>query len=412
MKRTLASVLALCLAAACGHKPGPGPGPDETQVRVLAGKDPLSGAPVVFHAGDGRALSQAVTDAQGRASYALPDGGAVTAIIEVGASAPAMRTVFDVSAGDEVVFGRDYPLTPEPILTATLALPGSYPGAASYEVQTNCASGAVPDPDSSVELELDTGCLPMFDVLGVARDGNGDVIATSASVNIPAAQFEINVQLSAWNDTLQTVSIDLLNAPGGSLEAFARAYKLDQGSELSVESEQSALASPTSDVSFDVLVPPGVGTLTGYTTGIRFEDTVGSTYVIGQAAAGDASVTLDGLADLPPRTFAPAVDTADLARPVVNWSAESVFQSADATFVRLSWSNSSWQLVLPGAEATTVTVPALPDSLDAYRPQQAPTSTRVRVIDFNWISGFDGVERFEHAPIESASQANVSEAGS
>ena len=182
--------LACCLAAACGSSP-PAGGPDagtpdasgpnlvqvSAHVRMLDDlSSPAAGVPIFFSNVDGSVAWSGKSDANGKATAMVEDGGSVTTYWGVGAEPLIMSTVVGVHAGDDVdltMENRDY----GGYTGSFTASYTPYAGSASTEFFDQCDDAQVTTQNNAVTLAR---CAPQpLDGILLALDGSGTPIAES-----------------------------------------------------------------------------------------------------------------------------------------------------------------------------------------------------------------------------------------
>lgn len=186
--RTSSTLLALVLASACtgsisgmggGGGGGSGmPPPVDVQIVVQDALVPQPNVRVLFQDADGSTITEAMTDASGRASADMPDGGNLTVIRTYQVTPPAppvpdqVVTYVGVKPGDRLVLGN--PTTTATPAAINVVVPTGAQG--TVKVVTACGSGEGPAPNVPITV---AGCPSQLDFY-VTDQSNSSFIANAA----------------------------------------------------------------------------------------------------------------------------------------------------------------------------------------------------------------------------------------
>lgn len=386
----LLPALALTFAAACGGDDAASPdattdaatdagvdaSPDAAdpvvRITVLGGGNPIPGVDVVWSDAAGAVVTHERTDATGSTSEPLAAGGAVTVAVATPDGNIAV-TYAAVEPGDDLrlVLGA---APPDPISDATITWPGPFTGAARYRVSLGCVALDTADPTAPTTTSLPRACLgsdQRVTATAVALDGNDAALAWAIADDVAVtAGTPTAIALGAWQAGAP-LAVTLTNPPAGAVAAQLDPHGFIDG--LDHGGAVARAGATAGGFALSSSVPAGVLDRLGYvvlvTTGAALHGLAVGRDDVPTAASHDlATALLPGLGPVTPS----GVD----GRLVMTWTAGTA-TSADGLVVLTSWTDGpqrgAWYAVAPPTAAGSLTLPALPEALAAFRI--APTAT-------------------------------------
>lgn len=394
MKRWMLLLMAMgSLIVACGHKDGdPTPGDDDDDdatgpaLVTIAGLTPGEPAWVVLHDADGNVVSFQQTNEVGTALVELDGEYMISAVRH-----RAITTWTAVLPGDDLIAGSPL-IPPDPFPPQVeVTLPGDYAGASSYTVSIGCTDLTVNGTAQPVSLDVDLRCDDeVVDVVAAARDGNGNALAISVLTDLTLSGPLTSVTLNAWDTALETVNLNLLNAPDYTAQVAGSLSALSGLLPFAVNSGGVQAATPGSNTTIAADVPPGFGDGALIGSGVMYDDGVSTSarleVVTGSVPSG---YTVDLSTDLLAQVTDGAIDDGDPDRPIITGT---VPNGGDAATFTLAWDDANgddwkWELHTPPGTATAP-FPALPDELAEARPATL-TGAIIEVEDYSYLDDYD-----------------------
>lgn len=365
-------------------------------VTVMSQGNPIPGIDIVFSDPGGAVVSHEQTGVDGSATEVLLAGSAATIAVDVGGRIAI--TFAAVEPGDDLVFSFEDAPSPE-YGSVSVALPGAFAGAASYEVRLGCSTLTTTDPTQPLLGGLTTDCLggdQAIDVLAVALDDMGAPLAydhAKAVAGVPAGTT--SVTLDAWQTTFDPLTITLTNAPASTAAAGLEGHFRVDGLDFLGFGGGGAPVGGT--VALASAYPQGFAERLQYLVFIAFgtqQDPAGFAVLLGGRPDAPATVTHDLAAELLPLVDgASAAD--DAGRVALSWTADGPMTDADGALVLVSWSDADiqhqWFALLPPDAASPFALPAMPDALAGFRSTASSTFDEPTVIfgAADWIDGYD-----------------------
>ncbi|MBT8492432.1 MAG: hypothetical protein KJO07_05195 [Deltaproteobacteria bacterium] len=354
---------------------------DAAPATAACGIDLPDGAPgvftVVFSDPDGATLAEVSSDAEGLATY--DDCGEDTTVT-VAFQAPGgsvsdynLWVYTGVQPGTTILF----PQGDSPELTAsatvTLATPAPAPSN-GYTAFTGCYENGEPAVvGSETTLGSQTaGCggndQTNLDVLVVA-DQNGAIAGFDYGTATVDATVTAFGTLDGWEDPT-SASVEITNVPSTVVAVDLSVGHLRDGIQLYDNDVSPAVAPGTVSGTVDDLPPAGFADQIANGAFAVFEQ--GGAVGLRRVVAPATSLSLD-FADFLPRLSGILLSSPEPSRPRVTWAADGDLSPADLGFVYYQWTDTgdathSVRMVLHDAAAGSAQLPALPDSLSAYRP--------------------------------------------
>jgi len=386
-------LLGLALAAGCAPDSAPATGPVTITVKDSEGT-PRVGMIIAFHEPDGTPTTVAVTNADGRVTGTITEGGMATIALRPS----ALATMAGIQPGDELLF-QETPAPPLEILgTVDVALPGvAVPNAVTYLLDVGCYAASSSDNAFFVSLNVARRCTTSagtFSVLATAYSSGGQLMGYNLArgLSVPTLGATVTVDLGGWTTDLKELPVEFSNADAEALAAGVAQLEIYlDGIPFAINSQNIGFfSSGTSKMT--ILIPPesegvrgawgvfyGAGLTEPESLGVSFRDYVESL---------PASVQID-VAKMPARISDYTFDTTDPNRPKVTFTAHGSLAGADLA-VFLVASTSAYWLVASPPGATHFRYPELPEELSAWRPN-ASTSTahEMFVVDSDYIAGYD-----------------------
>lgn len=351
---------------------------------------PMASTVVVTHTSSGEVIGEHLTGVDGTVTFDDPPAGMMATVLVMGPPGPTHQlfTVTGIEAGDDILVGAPTPLAPADVQVRVL-YPGAYSGATIYLSDLGCvAEFGVVNPGSVVTTTIPVTCLAPdndFDALAVARMGTTHLAFATLRDAPPATSGPTDLTLPAW------VAATTRDFPFANLPAEITDTSVDVRPVVAGVPRQRALRTG------DTFTVPPTALVDGWY--VRSQ--------VGAIAGADARIwnnreildrdavdphVLD-FATLGPRFETLDVDSTVVARPIATWSSSSPTSEFDATMLVLRWNaplNHAWTIVMP-AGATTVTMPALPESAINFRPATATySSATVSSVWFETNRGYRG----------------------
>jgi hypothetical protein len=363
------------------------------------------GVAVVFHHADGTVVQKLSTDAHGRASAIVDRGDLVSVARTSAQGARQVVTFVGVAPGDELRAG-DPGFRASPTPYGTLIVSGIvYPGASSFGVDAGCYDSASLDESGVATLPLyDDGChapaatLPLY---VQARDGLGNPLAYATRPALAGGgDGAVTLVASDWHTDFASSVISVVNTP--TQQTVYPAVFVDNlpGREIfEFPTHVAGSPQPGENVNATVVLPRHLGT--GFAHAVTEQLYSGNDQTIRLLAERHASglpptLLVDAGRFLPRLLGRALVGTGDAARPRLTWIGEAGLEDADGGVVHTSWYDAAaetsheWILVVPPG-ATGVQLPALPESLAAWRPtaDAAPDAPALYFVDTTAAGGYD-----------------------
>jgi hypothetical protein len=360
------------------------------EVSVYDDGTPYADRWVVFHDPDGTVRASGKSDALGKISGSVREGGMVT--VAYGSSIRRLITIVGVKPADSVLVGEkeDEGKGGDSLFRANVKLPGPRAEATRYMVSLGVAESEAPDPAQPIALSVLERFVKdgRFAVLAEAFDRGGEPLAHAFTWATAADAGEVAVTMPAWSTDVRTFEALLVNPPSG-----VRNVRGDLGI---VTASSNRFTRPSRSVAPDsplrFLVPAALGD----DAALRIEaiwdgnDKAG----IARRQHVQASMKIDLAAELLPRISGANVQPgSDSARPSVGWSVASA-GSADAIVVRLKWpatGEHEWTILLPPTTRGPFRLPALPQVLASWRPDARPIAAAVGLVDSSEYESYDDV---------------------
>jgi hypothetical protein len=363
---------------------------------VLRGTRPVAGVHVYFLNPDDTVAATVDTDAAGRASAVVADGGSVTVLDAFAPAQPdptralELRTYAGVKAGDHLrVTQRD---------PAEIAVTVKAPPLADrhrYDVLTTCGTGSLSGFQSTGTILL-SGCQGIADVLVVATATAGTdrlalyhagaAVSDGGTVDLTAETFR------PQRDT----TFHFSNLPGDATGVSALHGFVTEHGTLGfndvVFDGSSGDVHGDATVSFPVPDIDNVSALIDFTVDVRLHHVV----TVHRPLAASYELDVSGLL-LPERSAAPHYDAAsrrilwedapggvapNLALAVLSVTPAAMRSAAPTQ----PW---TWQLVAP-ATAAAVQIPALPTDVNTWVPA-ATDNVGANVVTARHPGGYDAI---------------------
>jgi hypothetical protein len=360
---------------------------------------------VVFQHADGTLVQKLTTDAQGRASAIVDAGDLVSVVRTPRPGALQVVSFVGVGPGDELTSG-DPRRRDNPSQYGTLTVSGvAYPGASSFAVAAGCDDPASLDEAGVATVSLyDGGChdpagtLPLY---VEARDGLGNPLAYATRPALASGgDGAVALAPSDWHTDFTSSVISVINtADAGPVYPSVFIDNAPGGEVFELAPHVAGSPQPGDTVNATVVLPRHLGT--GFDDGVqellyRGNDQTLRVLLERHDTGLPATGFLDASRFLPRLNGRALVGTGDAARPRLGWTSEASLADTDGGVVRTSWydgatqSSHEWILIVPPG-ATSVQLPALPDSLAAWRPgvDAAPEAPSVYFVGVSAASGYD-----------------------
>ena len=372
--RDVLRVLVIVALASCG-KSGAPPSPDVdaappvARVHVLPTTvfgDRQPGQAVVFIDPDGTIDADTTIDANGFAEAQVSPGASVSVVwtrADISHSYTNVATILGVQPGDEIAFGTD--ITPtQPTLDVALT---ALAGAASYDIVTPCN---VPYAGMPGVTTLDTHTCqlpPVYDLYAIARDSNGEMIATTRVSGIAAGTASVALP-STWSPFVSS-PVSFTNVPA-DVDQIAMFHSCEPlGATTSIDLLMAPwsgslsipqVCSPNAVLGITVLQDTKpTGDFSGQTiTRITPDGQLATPIDVGARLLPWMSISL---LDATRTILTPQLDTTDANLTPELFIHRLVFHTTDAS---VSW-------LLFGPTADPVTLPTLPAHAIPITPQMA-----------------------------------------
>ena len=394
------------LACGCGGNPGHSPdagtpadgAPDSAPrapvtLDVLRGDQPVAGVHVYFLNPDDTVAATVDTDAAGKASAKVADGGSVTVLDAFAPAQPdptraiELRTYLGVKAGDHLrVTQRDRTEIDVTIKAPPLATRHS------YDVLTTCGTQSM-GSQSSATVGL-AGCHGVADIMVVATTATdrvalyhaGAAVADGATVDLTAETFR------PYRDTTFHLSNVPSDATGVSvLHGFVSEHGTMGFNNIVFDGSAGDIGADTT-VSFPVPDVDNVSAVIDFTIDVKLHHVV--TVHRPLAASYDLDVT--GLL-LPDRSSAPHFDPTSRS---IAWQDAPGGTAPDLAFASLAVTPAppltaaptqpwTWLVVAPYT-AGAIHLPALPADVNTWVPAATDT-VRPDVVTFKSPGGYDAI---------------------
>jgi hypothetical protein len=348
---------------------------------------------VVFHDADGTVRSSGKSDALGKISGAVQEGGMVT--VAYGSSIRRLVTVVGLKPADSVLIGEkeeDEAEAGNTLFRANVKLPGPRPEAARYSVSLGVAESEAPDPSQPLALSVLERFVKegRFAVLAEAIDRTGEPIAHAFTWATAADAGEVPVTLPSWSTEVRTFEASLLNLPQGVRRVRGDLGMVTASSNRFHRPSRSVPVPGESTLRFLVPAPLGDDAALRIEAIWDGEDKAG----IARRQHVEPAMKVDLAAELLPRVSgAHVAPSADPARPTVAWSVAGP-SSADVIVVRLKWpatGEHEWTILLPPTTRDSFRLPALPQVLASWRPDARPIAAAVGLVDSSEYANYDDV---------------------
>lgn len=354
---------------------------------------PADGVNVVAHDPDGLLVDEGATGADGSAQVHVPVGGGVTVAWiteEVGVSTLGRvrlaRSVLGLQSPEEVRFVLNRRGVVQYAAPVTLQIAGTIPdGAAAVLVSATCGSlfqpAGVEDNFSAVVELLACPGENKMDVVVTAYDASQSAISQAKYLNLSAVGgTSVNILSQAAHFEPLDAGMFQISGPAG--------YESISVSTSSLTAEglvrSTGLNAVASGSIVDAVDPaPGdsysVVQALDYEGYVRFHQQAASALPMG---GGFDALPLDAIT-------LPSADVTSAARPTISWTVEGSGELGDGVMVTYDWSLTEpdtsrslgrWRLFLP-PDRTSVTLPELPEALQAHRPTAEDTSLVVSRLD-------------------------------
>jgi hypothetical protein len=360
--------------------PPPPPPPSEVAVRVHDGALPATGVKVIFQAADDSVIADVVTDADGRASAQMPNGGNLTVIRTYPASTTPERAALDhvytylgVKPGDTIdLAGTTHDISRQIVLVTVNSESTGLIG-----VTTPCGSGYGQAPTIQVELQ-GCGSETDFFVTDYSPDTQGDPNEIGGPQYF-AVHAPITPEIDFSGETFRGTLATDFSATG----ALALQTRLVMGTFTVFDSGTRAGATTTIDVPE---LPAAEQIVTAYVSSAS-----GMQMVSQRAAYSSAPVTVDVTNTIP------ASNTPTLSGDTLSWMQKGT-GTPDLAIASITVAGKFTHSVAAAYSGMSMRVPHLPAAYDLYNVQTTDTPS----IAHNLVSvtgGYDGVRArvFNHA---------------
>jgi hypothetical protein len=358
----------------------------EADIPVVTVQPNGSLGPVGMTGADGTVTLTGVEAGAGiSAIYPVPNGAATDRVTV---------TMLGVKPGDHLVFGERFADTPGPADAGTLTI--DFPAvtnATSYEAYWSCGSTSVQAPATSLGVG-ETCAMPTVNVLLLARDGTGTIIASGVVKHAPFTSSN-TVTLAAW--TPATANNFTVSATGLAAATNGASLGVDMVVDGAYELSSwggATVAGNAASMMFQA--PPGGDRIYAYAMLRQNGGTVGrkEAYAALAQDATTASFTEPALPWLGNAT------TIDAAKQTITWT-EVGTGAYDAAVVRGSWSrtdagtqvttNYTWIVAGPPGGGNSLSWAGAPAALAPYLPGTTDTinGESVMLVDLSSATSFD-----------------------
>lgn len=351
---------------------------------------PVAGVKVAFVEPSGTASIE-ITDDKGKAAHVLSAGGTVIAADATDTGMRRLTTIFSVEPSDtlEMLGGAGAePLTPLPFATFNFAQNAQlFAGASTSEIAL-CGQTASIETDGSLAQDIDipTSCVAngKIDVLGIARNGSGGVIAYAVKqvAVTQGTKSTTAIATADWANAVGNTFAFTGTAPPLAVGASA-AFDFFKGGLFFLESRASATVDNTSHA-FDA-PPTGFADLFQSFSLLTFQDgadggmqngfePVSLLLTQGTVPAQGTKVTA-AFTDFLPRIH--DVSVTGIATPQIAWQEDAAITGALGGFLTLNGTidvdggldSFEWTVVFP-AGSPSVALPSLPAAIADFTPTQ------------------------------------------
>ena len=342
----------------------------EVQIAATVDGDLAVGVPVLVHAMDGTLLFELETDEAGVALYTVPAETMVTVVFPAGVSDPRqMVSLVGVAPGDSLEMARPSSGTSgEPSGSARITLPGPFEGATDYDVTLGCVGVTVTEPANPIDLEVLEACETggAFHMLATAFTEDAAVAWSWVRSAALVPDTVVELTPSAWSGASQSRSVSLANVPAQAVD-----HRVHAGLRL-----QGRTYGTRGAIGGDGPAPEGTHTF-ALAAGFD-EDTIRTSVNLtlgphdlphawySYVEEGREDVAIDFAAS--PSISDGRIDLS-FETPRLFWAAAG--GSADATYVRITWSaadlDHNWRVTL-SPDATEFEFPQLPSGFEARAP--------------------------------------------
>jgi hypothetical protein len=368
---------------------------------------PLANRWVVFHDGSGSVLSRTMSGRDGRASGAVPAGGAVT--VAHGESLRHLVTFLDVEPGDEITIGEkdEEETVAEVVGQVQVRIPGPLPGAGRYVVSLGVGDTAVVpgQPVTLSVLRRFLGPDGKFRVLAEALADDGAPLAYAFEWATwddakTKANGTVEASLRAWRRDWRTFDLAVTGAPPGArtVEGKLSIFSKDED-RFDRSPRRAELDGGAASLGFPV--PPPLGAEAQTRLEVAFGDAPDRLVLLRRDESLASTTRLDLGTALLPRVSAAALESTDSpARPAIRFTtAGAGSTAADAVVVRASWPATRehvWTVVMPPPRdraAVRVQLPALPPELASWQPDGRPATVGAAVVEASFYEGYADVKK-------------------
>ncbi|MEJ7598198.1 MAG: hypothetical protein WKG01_09840 [Kofleriaceae bacterium] len=399
---------------AVGDATPDGPSVGEATLEVKLGGVATSGLNVVFQDTLGAVVTEATTDASGKATATVHVG----AMITVAVSANELITITGVKPGETILLKNPPPYDGTSVGQVTFS--------ATQEANNKSFYRADLGDDQYFTLQtMTSGARTMnllrgnidaagkFSMVVAVYDASDKIISYASSSNLTptiggttAVSFpslyrsdvtELNVTLTGAPADASLLAVDSANEQAGMLFAPSSFAGLDQSS---VAGGNAA-----------VIVPylGSFGDFVQTTATLRFMTPGTETFTWARRVPRPAGAfVIDAAAT--PRLGSAMLDTATPTRPVASWTITGNAAAGDANIARLTWRDAgggsfTWHAYV-APDATTFTFPVVSTALAPQAPSQTSIFTTVGATHHNLepLAGFDA---FRLAPPVDFEQPSV-----
>jgi hypothetical protein len=362
------------------------------------------GASVVFQHADGTVVQKLATDAHGRASAIVDAGDLVSVVRMTHQGSRQVVTFVGVAPGDELESG-DPGHREGATMYGTLTVSGVvYPGASGFGVDAGCFDSASIDESGVATLPLyDDGChdparsLPLY---VLARDSLGNPMAYATRPALASgASASLALAASDWRTDFTSSVISVVNTPTQVTVYPSIFIDNAPGREIfELYPHVAGSPQPGDNVNATVVLPRDLGT--GHDHSVEELIYSGNDQTLrllaGRHTGGlPPTLIIDGERFLPRLTGRATMGTGDAARPRLTWTSEASLDDVDGGVVHTGWYDAAaetsheWILVVPPG-TTGVQLPALPESLAAWRPgvDATPDAPALYFVDAGAEGGY------------------------
>jgi hypothetical protein len=364
---------------------------------------------MIFQHQDGTVFFETDPDGTGTASHQVVQGDMITvATVFTQNNDGSIYTYYDlytvtgVKPGDHLIYpdaGVGLPYNPigdaqvsvtayNPTLPPDASVPSYY-----YAADVGCGFNYIYYPTSPTDFTLQPQCVSstnMVHALGAVSDQSSNLLATAFasgawSASPDAGYQTIALSLDSWTSATG-FGLTLSNAPTSSEQYAVTTTLSADGLRFALPTLSGAIV-PGGGASLNIPFDATTFADVDYLISVRgqgqmqtYEETVPST-----------TRALDLGASFLPRLIYTSVDTFGDARPEIRWFSDGDLSAADGGALTLSYDNTYWTVIVPGSQATSFKVPALPSDIDPNfaPPASVNPSSDVIFIESSAVSGYD-----------------------